>query len=574
MSTIPASQLVQVNPNVLSAGGNAQDIIGLVLTKNTRVPIGTVKSFPTPLAVSNFFGASAQETTLAGVYFNGFDNSNVKPGAILFAQYPASAVAAYLQGGNTSTLTLTALQALNGSLNVNIDGYLRSGSSINLSASTSFSSAAGIIQTGLNASPTTQASFTGSISGTVLTVSAISSGALAVGQTVQGTGITANSIITSLGTGTGGTGTYNLSQTSTVSSESMTTIPTPVAVTFDSVSGSFIITSGITGTPSTIAFASGTLAPSLFLTQITGAVTSQGAAATTPAAFMNSIIGITQNWATFMTAFDPDGGSGNAQKLAFAQWVNGTNNQYAYICWDTDTSPTTTVPATSSLGYLIAQAQYSGTELIWEPTDQNYAAFICGSAASIDFTQTNGRITFAFKGQSGLTPTVTDPTTAANLLANGYNFYGAYATANQQFNLFQNGSISGIFKWLDSYINQIWLNNNLQLSLMNLLSQTKSIPYNQAGYSLIESACLAIIQQGLNFGAFRAGVTLSATQIANVNNAAGKNIATTLQNQGWYLQIKDAAPTVRQARGSPPINFWYVDGQSVQKISLASIDVM
>ncbi|NBQ33563.1 MAG: hypothetical protein EBU21_16705, partial [Proteobacteria bacterium] len=47
---------------------------------------------------------------------------------------------------------------------------------------------------------------TGTISTTVLTVSAVTSGTLAVGQTISGGTIAANTVITALGTGTGGTG--------------------------------------------------------------------------------------------------------------------------------------------------------------------------------------------------------------------------------------------------------------------------------------------------------------------------------------------------------------------------------
>src|ERR1700759_1125861 len=48
------------------------------------------------------------------------------------------------------------------------------------------------------------ASFTGSISGNILTVSAVSAGALAAGQMVLGTGGVSGASFTSLGTGTGG----------------------------------------------------------------------------------------------------------------------------------------------------------------------------------------------------------------------------------------------------------------------------------------------------------------------------------------------------------------------------------
>jgi len=57
---------------------------------------------------------------------------------------------------------------------------------------------------------------TATIAGTTLTVSAVASGTLYLGQTIQGAGVTVNSVITALGTGTGGVGTYTLSVASTV----------------------------------------------------------------------------------------------------------------------------------------------------------------------------------------------------------------------------------------------------------------------------------------------------------------------------------------------------------------------
>ena len=70
----------------------------------------------------------------------------------------------------------------------------------------------------------TTASVTASISGTVMTVSAVTSGALVVGQTIFGTGVTDNTTITSFGTGSGGVGTYNISTSQTVGSTTITAI--------------------------------------------------------------------------------------------------------------------------------------------------------------------------------------------------------------------------------------------------------------------------------------------------------------------------------------------------------------
>jgi hypothetical protein len=70
-------------------------------------------------------------------------------------------------------------------------------------------------------SATAGAIVTASTSGTTLTVSAVTSGTLYVGQTIQGAGVLTGTIITALGTGTGGTGTYTINKSQTVSSETM-----------------------------------------------------------------------------------------------------------------------------------------------------------------------------------------------------------------------------------------------------------------------------------------------------------------------------------------------------------------
>jgi hypothetical protein len=68
------------------------------------------------------------------------------------------------------------------------------------------------------------AAFTAAIAGATMTVSAVASGALAVGQAIVGAGVADGTFITALGTGTGGTGTYTLGISQTVSSESMVSV--------------------------------------------------------------------------------------------------------------------------------------------------------------------------------------------------------------------------------------------------------------------------------------------------------------------------------------------------------------
>ena len=84
------------------------------------------------------------------------------------------------------------------------------------------------------ASYSTTASFTASISGTTMTVTAVASGALSVGQVFTGTGVTAGTSITAFVSGTGNTGTYTVSASQTVASTTMT-VTQVVAIDFTSI---------------------------------------------------------------------------------------------------------------------------------------------------------------------------------------------------------------------------------------------------------------------------------------------------------------------------------------------------
>ena len=569
-NSIPASQLVSVTPGVLGAGGNPLSLNGVILSQDSSIPQGAVLPFATAAAVSAWFGPAAPETALANIYFGGFTGANKLPGSLLFAPYNTAAVGAYLRGATVSGLTLAQIQALSGTLTVTVNGVQETTASINLSAATSFSNAASLISTALQA---TSAVFsgTGSISGTTLTISAVTSGSLQVGDVILGTGVTAATTITALGTGTGGTGTYTVNNSQTVASETIT-VGGLATCTYDAQRQAFVISSPTTGATSTIGFASGTLAPGLYLTSATGAVTSQGAAAAVPATLMNAIVAVTQNWATFMTVTEVV----DSVKLQFAAWVNSQNSRYLYVVQDSNAA---VLAANASSSFGVLTAAYNGVMPIYDNTGGTLAAFVLGTTASIDFTQTAGRITYAFKGSSQITPQITDPTVAANIISNGYNFYGQYATAAQQFQLFQPGLVSdpglvsGLWQWADAYVNQIYLNSQLQLALMSLLSSTKSIPYNTQGYGLARAACLDPINQAVNFGSIQPGIALSAAQVAQINAAAGVAIAATVQNTGWYLQVLPASAQVRAARGSPPMTLFYADGGAIQKINLASIDV-
>lgn len=120
------------------------------------------------------------------------------------------------------------------------------------------------------------ANFIGSISGTTLTVTLLKSGSIGVGQSLFGVGITAETVVTALGTGTGGVGTYTVNISQTVSSETMNTAAVAATLT-SSISGNILTVTSITGTlyPGQTIQGAGVTAGTIITTLGSGTVLSQ-----------------------------------------------------------------------------------------------------------------------------------------------------------------------------------------------------------------------------------------------------------------------------------------------------------
>lgn len=342
-------------------------------------------------------------------------------------------------------------------------------------------------------------------------------------------------------------------------------------VTWDSQRSAFLFTSSTTGATSSVTVASGTLAASLKLTAATGATVSPGASTAVASTFLTTLTQTWQNWALFTTTWEP----ASADEQAFAAWVSAQNSRYGYVAWDSDVNAKT-AGSTSTFMYSVLSAGQKGVIPVWG--DYTHAAFVLGYAAALNFSRYNGRATLAFKQQSGLLPAVTTSADASALTANGYNFYGQYANAKSQWNFMSNGSTSGRDTgganiWLDTFLNAIWLNSNLQLAMANMLMSYGSIPYNADGYAAIAAAAMDPIETAVTFGAIRTGVTLSNSQKQQVISIVGSDVSSSISAKGYYLKIWDAPASVRVARQSPTITLLYTDGQSIQQIVISSVEI-
>lgn len=365
------------------------------------------------------------------------------------------------------------------------------------------------------------------------------------------------------------TGTVDLSA-ATSFSNAATLIATALtaAVTFDTQLQSFVIASGTTGSTSSISFATGAAAEALALTELTGAQLDNVTTVDTATTAMKRLTNYTLNLSTIVTetstALDDD-----IQK-EIATWVSLQNHRYWLVKYGEEPTALIANNTTNFAGW-VAENNVADVTCVYGTFE--HAALCAGYAASLNFSELNGRTTMDFRSTSTLAPSVTDVDDANALESNGYAYYGAFATANDRFIFLRNSIVSGEFKWVDAYLNQIYFNSQLQLAQITGLVANKSIPYNEVGKSKVRASAQDPINEMLNFGGIQAGVALSEQQKSIINNEAGVDAATIIFNRGYYLMIRDATAQVRAARGSFPIKLWYTDGGSVHSINIASINV-
>lgn len=492
---ISISQIVSMTPGVISGGGAASLLTGVILTQDASVAPGDPLVFYDDTDVATWFGAGADESVAASYYFPGIVNGKQLPYNLTFARYAATAAPAGSYGAVLG-LTLGQLQALSGTLIVTT-AALHTSATINLAAATSLTNVAALVTAGF-----TSPDFT---------------------------------------------------------------------VTYDTTRNRFTLLTTATGATVASSDISGTLAASLGLSAASGAyVQTVGVAADTAATAMARLLTVTTNWATFTHAW----AAVLADRLAFAAWNSTQNYKFLYLGWDTDAIDLTASSA-SSFGLTVFDQPYQGTLPVYGTLVT--AASFMGYAASIDFDLEDGRTNLAFRQFTAGTPaTCSTLANAQALITNKYTYVGAYANAANSYTIAYPGAVSGNFLWIDTYLDQIHLNSELQRAAFEGLLAYGSIPYNSDGYGQLYSCMLDVIDAAVASGIIRAGVTLSNSQAQQVNAAAGRTIDTNLSSRGWYLLITDAADaaSMRQNRTSPSIQFWYTDGGSIQALNIDSTTII
>jgi hypothetical protein len=342
-------------------------------------------------------------------------------------------------------------------------------------------------------------------------------------------------------------------------------------VSYSSLTGAFTITSPTAGADSEVSFAApgtGTdLSALLNLTQEAGAVLSAGMEALSVPEQMTKIRARTENWVSFTTAWE-------AEAEEMLEWASWASNNYGWLYVAYSTNPATvSADSAADPASVLKAAGYDHTAIVYGSLE--YAAFILGVVASVAWQRVNGTITAAFKKQSGLAPMVADEGTASILEAKNCNYFGNFATRNAEFVFLYPGCLSASdYGYIDPYVNSVWLNNRLQVALMDGITSAGRVPYNQRGYTMIKAWMMDPVNAARNNAAIEPGVVLSERQKSEVINEAGLDISSELWTQGYYIQVLDPGAQARARRDSPVVSLWYTYGGAVQRIEVASTAIL
>jgi len=305
----------------------------------------------------------------------------------------------------------------------------------------------------------------------------------------------------------------------------------------------------------------------LNLTEKTGAVISAGMDKLSVDEQMAKIREKTENWVSFTTAWEED-------TPAACEWAQWANRNYGWLYVGYTTEATAVIPdSQTDTPSVFKENGYDHTTVVYGSLE--YASFIMGAVASIAWKRTNGTITLAFKRQSGIAPWVINEGDATTLESKNCNYFGNFATRNAEFVFLYPGCLSASdYGYIDTYVNSVWLNNRLQVALMDGITSTGKVPYTDRGYTMIRAWMMDPINDAKENKAIEAGVMLSERQKSEINNEAGHDISSELFTQGYYIQILDPGADARARRESPVISLWYCYGGAVQRIDVASTAIL
>jgi hypothetical protein len=552
--TLPISKLIQVSVTLTQSAAQGPDLnSAMIVGDSTIIDTGArFREYLTLDEVAIDFGTTAPEYLAADVFFS----QNPQPQTLYIGRWAKTASHGKLVGGalaGTDQVISGWTGITNGDFLAIIDGVPFNISGLNLSGALNMSGVASLMQTALSAvaagaTVTYDANYDRFTIGSGTTGAASSVGFLqpsgAVGNivfntqpaagetlTVNGTAITfiasgapvGNQVV--LGADVGHTAQatlafLNASQDANLSASTYWMVGNTIWVaaraagtagnsytlatnsTHIAVSGA-TLQGGVVGTD--LSTKMRMTAPSF--TNQNGAYAAPGVAAETALQAVQAIEAVFSNWygLTFAAGAGNDDIS-DADHLAIAAYIEGDGNRHLYGITTSEGAALVTGDSTS-IGAQLHSLGYNRSFVQWSSKNAYAAASLLGLGCTVNFNGSNTVINFAWKQQPGVGAENLNPTQAAALDANDYNYFTAFNNATS---IVVNGSLAS-GHYIDEIWNADWFASQLQTAAWNVLYTTPTkIPQTDAGMAIIATALKQVCAQAARNGFLGPGTWNSA----------------------------------------------------------------
>ena len=480
--TIDIRRYVDITSGV--GGGaavTARELIGRLFTDNALLPPGTYLEFSSASAVGTYFGTSSEEYARAQFYFSFISKSITSIDKISFARWVPTAVAPLIFGyaDPASPQALSDYTSIStGSFGLTIGGVTENFTGVDFTSAASLADVAAVLETAVQ-------------------------------------------------TGTG-------------------TVFTSATVEYDATAGAFNFTGGETGSAAItpLAGTSGTdvsqligwLPAATFSegTKTTGSIVCAGSDVETVTEVLTASASDSDNFGSFL--FMPETALTLEENIEAAEWNDVENVKYIFTVQVSSANASAWADTSTGLGEIggcCLTLQASGV------TDEYPEMLPMMILAATDYSRVNSTQNYMYQQVAGLTPSVTDDSTADSMDALRINYYGQTQQAGQKESFYQRGYMMGISTdplFMNTYANEIWFKDAMLVELMNLLLALNKISANATGIAQLNSASQTPITNAINNGTFSLGKTLTSTQKAYITQVTGSDTAyQQVQNNGYWL---------------------------------------
>lgn len=324
---------------------------------------------------------------------------------------------------------------------------------------------------------------------------------------------------------------------------------TGASVSYSSITGGFIITSGTSGTGSTVAAITAGTTGSDYAAPLglLDAELSNGANAETFSQFCDRIYhantaGFSITTLETLTEEEMQSAVEWLQTVQNGQTYN-TRVRLVFNIHDLTAAESLQKKLIGSTGYVVC----------YDPKNEYVNVLDCSIAASVDYNATNGAINFNFQPADGYTPvtdlgTVTDYQSGQTNIAlwdelAQYCISCVYSVGfgSQEAVYYGKGLMQGSFGTEDVQCNEAWLEQDIQVAVMNAFDSLNKVKLQgQDAVDLISSLISPSFEKGKKNGAIAQNGTLSDTDRLNIVQATGVAAAAdAVANNGYYFKIQD-----------------------------------